>query len=200
MQIYNSKEDLWFMAWAKWNPVKRYTEEYQERAATTEYYKPEVFELRKKWVTSNCDINQSFDFGCGMKPFHYNFETNTTDCIGLWDKYIPQFTKFDHKAYSESITLLLFDVLEHLYDPHSFLLTLPQKRLVMTLPVFPTEKLNTLDQIKGWKHTRPGEHFLYTTEKGIIDIVEESGWNVEYKGYPECPPREDILSLVLTRN
>jgi hypothetical protein len=199
MQIYNSKQDLWFMAWEKWNPVKRYTEEYQERAATTNYYNPEVFRLRKNWVTSNCDINQSFDYGCGMKPFHYDFETNTSPCKGLWDMYTDPFTKFDRTSFLNSKTLLLFDVLEHIYDPHSFLLTLPQRRLLMTIPVHPKEKLNSIEDIEGWKHTRPGEHFIYANEAGIVDIVTNAGWKVSDKGFWECPPREDILSLVLVR-
>ena len=200
MEIYNQKENLWFMAWAKWDPVKRYTEEYQIRAATTNYYDPAVTNLRKKWVYSNCDINQSFDYGCGMRPFHYNFDTGESECKGLWDKYTPPFTEFDRKSYMESSTMLLFDVIEHIYDPHTFLLTLHQKRLLLTVPTFPAEKLNALEQVRDWKHYREGEHFLYTTEEGFIDICEESNWKIEDKGYWECPPRSNILSLVLVRD
>jgi hypothetical protein len=200
MKIYNQKKDLWLMAWADWNPAKRYTEEYQVRAETTNYYKPEVLQIRDSFVRSKCDLKTAFDYGCGMRPFHLNLKTKESDCLGMWDKYIEPHTKFDREAYMKSITLLLFDVLEHMHDPHAFLMTIPQKRLIMTIPVFPAATINTLEELEGWKHTRPGEHFIYATEAGIIDIVTESGWNIEYKGYPECPPREDILTLVLTRN
>ena len=196
MVIYNKKQDLWLMAWDLYDPEALYVKDYQKRPET--YFDDRVTKARKNLVISRCDIKTSFDYGCGMQPFHYNIETGESSCLGLWDKYVPEFKEFNSEAFFNSKTLLLFDVLEHIYDPHSFLLTLPQKRLILTLPVFP-EKINSLEQLKGWRHYKPGEHTLYTTEDGIIDIVTESGWNVEYKGYDECPPRLDILSLVLTR-
>lgn len=196
MIVYNQKPDLWIMAWDLYNPNIRYNNDYHNRPIN--YFDEKVTNARKNLVINKCDITKSFDFGCGMFPFHYNQETKESSCLGLWDKYVPEFQEFDKNAFLKSNTLLLFDVLEHIYDPHTFLMTLPQSRIIMTLPVFP-EKLNSLDQLKDWKHYKPGEHVLYTTEEGIIDIVNESGWDVEYKGYPECPPRQDIISLVLTR-
>ena len=196
MQIYNQKKDSYIQAWDLYDPHKRYNTEYDNRPL--DYFDDRVTKARKNLVINKCDIKNSFDYGCGMKPFHYNQETGESLCKGLWDKYVPKFQKFDSQAFFNSSTLLLFDVIEHFYDLQSFLLTLPQKCVIMTLPIFP-EKLNNLEQLDGWKHYKRGEHLLYTTEEGIIDIIEESGWELDYLGYDECPPRENIASIVIRR-
>lgn len=196
MIIYNKKDGLYIQAWALYDPEKRYNEDYDLRPS--DYFDDRVIKARKNLVISNCDINKAFDYGCGKMPFHYNRETKSSICNGMWDKYVPEFQNFDRKVFENSTTLLLFDVIEHFYDPHSFLLTVPQKRIIMTLPIV-QEPLFNLEQISSWKHFKPGEHLLYTTEKGIVNIIEDCGWILEYFGYDECPPRKDIASIVIRR-
>lgn len=196
MKIYNQEPDI-IQMWDLYDPKIQYNDYYNSYRPDT-YFNPVVTKARTEFVNRNCDISESFDYGCGMNPFHYNFETETSLCRGLYDRYVEKFSYFDKIAFKESKTLLMFDVLEHIYNPQQFLEIIPQSKVILTLPVFP-RKFDTLDELKGWKHFKPGEHLLYCTRDGIHKLCERSGYDILESDYIECPPREDILSLVIQK-
>lgn len=196
MTIYNQEPGI-IQAWDLYDPNIQYNEYYNSYRPEN-YFNPDVTNRRTKFVHDHCDISKSFDYGCGMRPFHYDFELETSQCKGLYDRYVEKFNVFNRKAFNESETLLMFDVLEHIYNPQQFLEIIPQSRVILTLPVYP-KSFNSLDEIKEWKHFKPGEHLLYCTENGIHTICKRAGYDIIISDYVECPPRSNILSLVIER-
>lgn len=198
MQIYNQKKGLYIQAYEPFDNNKRYQDEYTERANTTPYYNPEVFKARKKWIESRIDLTKAFDYGAGMSPYYTKLPENKQP-MGMYDKYTEPYQIFNTHDYFNSESILLLDVLEHLYDPHLFLRTIPHKNLLISIPCVPYKYFYHLDQIKDWKHLRAGEHLLYANEEGIYDILEECGWTIKESGEWEGPIREDILCLIASR-
>ena len=191
MTVYEYNENNWIAAWEHVNLKEKYSTTYGH---SNQYYSDIVHHNRRELVESYASLSSCFDYGCGKTPFYESYEIG-----GCWDKYTEGFTKFDNKKYLSCSTLLLFDVLEHIYDPESFLLTIPQKQCIVTIPIVPGDTLKSLDEVKNWKHYKPGEHFWYFTLNGFKTFVENIGWKVIYCDKTECPPREDIFSFVLKR-
>lgn len=198
MQIYNSKDGLYIQAYEEFDNNKRYKDEYLTRMETTPYYNYDVFLSRKKWVEDRINIEMAFDYGAGLQPYYKNIECNKQP-LGIWDKYVEPYTKFELKNYMKAETIMLYDVIEHIYDVHSFLQILPQTNLIMSIPCVPYSNFNSMDQIKTWRHFRAGEHLLYANKEGIFDILQETGWNIIDSGEFEAPIRQDILCILATR-
>lgn len=199
MQIYNKKDGLYIQAWEYVNNKELYVDKYQERSNNTNYYNPEVYKLRKKWVESRINITKAFDYGAGLKPYYNQIENNKKP-LGMYDPYVEPYNIFNRDNWLNSETLLLFDTIEHMYDPHSFLNIIPQKQLIMSLPCVQIKYFYHLDQIKDWRHYRPSEHLLYANEEGIIEILNNTGWNIIDMGYYEKEIRKDILCIYAKRN
>ncbi len=191
MTVYEYNKNNWIAAWEYVNLEEKYATTYGH---TTTYYDPEVHARRRELVEEYVILRTSFDYGCGKTPFYKPEEVG-----GAWDKYTVGFTKFNRIAWLHTESLLLFDVLEHIYDPESFLLNVPHNKCILTIPIVPGDKLESLDDIKDWKHYKPGEHFWYFTHNGFVKFVENIGWKIAYSGQNECPPRQDITSFVLYR-
>jgi hypothetical protein len=192
MVIYNFNKDKWISAWEYVDLKEKYTTTYGH---SNTYYDPYVHKARRELVTTYTKLYNCFDYGCGKNPFYKQSEIG-----GCWDKYTEGFTDFNRLAYTTAKTLLLFDVLEHIYDPESFLLNIPHTQCIITMPIVPGNKLESLEDIKGWKHYKPGEHFQYFTLNGFKEFVQNIGWDIVYADMPECPPRVDIYSFVLNRD
>ena len=200
MNVYENNPGKWIFAYLESsNLTTLYNDSYLEEKPKN-YYDPTVLKIRENFVKTNCNISKSFDYGCGRNPFH--IKNGISECIGMWDRYAKEFNIFNRETYFNSETLLLFDVLEHFHDPLSFLTTLHHNKVIMTVPVFP-KNLTKIEDVFGWKHYRPEQHFCYFTKEGIIELCEQAQWNVVYYGYDECKqcggPREDIASIILTR-
>jgi len=199
MQIYNKKDGLYIQAWEYTDNKELYIDKYQERSKNTNYYSKEVYKLRKSWVESRVDITKSFDHGAGIKPYYNQIPENNKP-LGMYDPYVEPYNIFNRNDWLNSETLLLFDTIEHMYDPQSFLNIIPQNQLIMSLPCVPIKYFYHLDQIKDWKHYKPAEHLLYSNEEGIIDILEDCGWTIIDSGEFEAPIRTDILCIYAKRN
>jgi len=88
-----------------------------------------------------------------------------------------------------------WDVLEHLPDLAVISPVLRAARAVaVTVPIRPEGV-----PAGEWKHNKPGEHLREFTPETLLDLMERHGLKFHSSGYPECPPRQDILSALFTR-
>lgn len=191
MTIYDYNENNWIAAWEYVDLKEKYNTTYGHNK---NYYDSTVHDNRRKLVEGYTDLKNCFDYGCGKTPFYNKDEVNYS-----WDKYTEGFTEFDLDKFKESEVLLLFDVLEHIYDPESFLLTIPQNKCIITIPIVPGNTLKSLEDVKNWKHYKPGEHFWYFTLNGFETFINKINWRIVYSGQDECPPRSDIYSFIIER-
>lgn len=136
------------------------------------------------------------DFGCGLN-FMTIFAPDGTDMdsydIGhIEDVLYPQ-TGIRRAHYD---LILLHDVLEHVDwgdAPDKKMEGMLQRTqwVSVTVPVMPDGEL-----LEEWKHYKPGEHLIYFTEESLDQFFVERGFMKVKSGYPECPPRVDILSAL----
>jgi hypothetical protein len=103
----------------------------------------------------------------------------------------PQ-TGIKHDFYS---IICFWDVLEHLHNIEDVAHILSMTEFIaLSVPIKPDKQ-----PLKSWKHFKPGEHLHYFSESNLNDILDSYNFRCLIKGYPECPPREDILSSIYTR-
>ena len=88
-----------------------------------------------------------------------------------------------------------WDVLEHLpsLEPAQRLMRRAEA-VAVTVPVRPPNVPR-----ETWKHTKPGEHRREFTDKELVALLLGEGLTLEACGWPECPPRQDILSALFLR-
>lgn len=174
-----------------------YTIEYVNyKGDPKQYYKSEVLDSRRNFVYRNCDIKKSYDYGCGTNPFYINDESKP---LHSYDKYVERYKEFNREAFFNTDTILFFDVLEHIFDLDVFLSMIPHKKIIATLPIWPNNELKSVNDLTNWKHYKPGEHIYYFTKNGFIEFVEtKTPWKVTFfNNEIECPPRQDIGSVIL---
>lgn len=96
--------------------------------------------------------------------------------------------------YYDLITF--WDVIEHFDNLTKYLgpkLTIADY-VAGTTPILPKgQKLNK------WKHFKPGEHHQYFTEETLEDFFKKYDFRLIKKGYPECPPRTNIISFIFKK-
>jgi len=133
------------------------------------------------------------DFGSGPGFFRafrpVGIEVDTFDI----NPY-PQ-TGILHEVYD---LITFWDVMEHFEDLEEFFKKIDAsgaKYVALTIPVM-KEGLDLM----SWKHYKPGEHFHYFSEEELIKVFKDKNFRVVRSGFPECPPREDILSVLLKKN
>lgn len=192
MQIYNQIKGKYIQAWSYSNPEEIYVEKYINREKLINYYNPKLWTIRKEWVEKFIQLNEAYDYACGLHPF---WKELNIEIKGMYDKYVPEYNKFNYNDYINSKTLMMFDFLEHVYDPFLLLQTIPQKQLILSLPIVQIPYFYNLNQIKEWQHYREDEHYLYSNEEGIIEILNNTGWNIIDMGYYEKEIRKDILCI-----
>jgi len=139
------------------------------------------------------------DFGCGCN-FMTIFAPDGTDVdsydIGhIDDNPYPQ-TGIRRDHYD---LVLFHDVLEHIdweNNPDAKIEEIVQKTrwISVTVPMLPDGQ-----PLEEWKHYKPGEHLTYFTGESLDKFFEERGFVKAKSGYPECPPRIDILSVLYRR-
>lgn len=85
-----------------------------------------------------------------------------------------------------------WDVLEHIPDFEKIEPTLALARsIAASLPLGSGE-----GGLNGWKHFKPSEHLHYFTEEILDALFQKYGFRRKKIGRPECPPREDITSVL----
>ena len=89
----------------------------------------------------------------------------------------------------------MWDVIEHLPNMATvepwFKLT---QHIAITIPIMPEGV-----DLTEWKHFKPGEHLHYFTKEVLHASFNVYGFLPIKEGSPECPPREDVLSVIYKR-
>lgn len=141
------------------------------------------------------------DYGCGCCFLtQYAPDGITVDSYDIGtldgDRLYPQ-TGILHDHYD----LIFFnDVLEHVdweNEPDNNILDVIKStdHIAVAVPVKPTN-----NSIKNWKHYKPGEHLSYFTRKSLNNFFEDKGFKMIVASAWECPPREDIWSVLYRSN
>lgn len=156
-----------------------------------------MLKMYSKTAEDICKIRWSFvketkprtvlDYGCGIGWFRaFRPKDVKMDTFDIGD--YPQ-TGIRRKKYD---LICMWDVLEHLpnFKPIGKLLS-NARFVAVTVPIKPKGK-----KMETWKHFKPGEHLHYFTPKTLDLFFKTYGFKKVKSGYPECPPREDIISVL----
>lgn len=135
--------------------------------------------------------------GCGFlsKYAPSNIIIDTYDIGRLNGESYPQ-TGIVHDKYD----LIFFnDVLEHVdwdNEPDEKMedIFLRTKYICASVPLFPHDK-----KLEGWKHYKPGEHLTNFDYKTLTQFFVLRNFSVIKWGFPECPPREDVATIVVEK-
>lgn len=126
--------------------------------------------------------------------------------VGWFKAWAPQgitVYSYDTGEYPQTgIELLMYDVtcfwdvLEHIrdFDVIEPILAL-SRNVAGTVPIKPEDIA-----FSNWKHFKPGEHLHYWTEETLTGLFGRYGFSLLKTGYPECPPRQEVLSFAYTRS
>lgn len=144
------------------------------------------------------DIKTVLDYGSGLNLLS-QFAPNNI-CVDSYDvgqlsdnTPYPQ-TGIQHEKYD---AMFLCDVIEHvdwINHPDENILKYMNlsNYIYISLPVLPPNQ-----DLKKWKHYKPGEHLTIFTENSIKSFVCDRNFDILETNYIECPPRQDIISLVV---
>lgn len=130
------------------------------------------------------------DYGSGPGWFRVfrpeGIEVDTYD-IEPW----PQ-TGITRKRYD---LVTLWDVLEHFKSVEELERILDFSRnIALTVPI-----LEGKQDLREWKHFKPGEHHFYYSEHTLKALFANYGYQPIKTGYPENPPRSGIFSVIFQR-
>ena len=106
-----------------------------------------------------------------------------------------KYTGIRHKYYD---LVFLFDVLEHIPDFRVLNDIFEKAKYVcVSLPILPKGR-----KLRKWKHFKykTGEHLHYFTKRSLDLFFEARGFKRIKSGFPECPPRFDIWSVIYKKN
>jgi 2-polyprenyl-3-methyl-5-hydroxy-6-metoxy-1,4-benzoquinol methylase len=172
--------------------------------------------LVSRWLKAKDKI---FDVGCCIGEF-IRFAEDYYNCCGYEPNSIAASLAADrvhstiYHGFSNSIPksncVTLFDVLEHLEFPQTFLALLrdkymlPSSVLVITTPnvdVIPTTDDAAL---RRWKHYKPNEHLFLYTESSLEIMLSQLGFRTIHWGREESDirpgnPDGDIMTCVARR-
>lgn len=92
--------------------------------------------------------------------------------------------------------ITLWDVLEHIPDPQTFLNHFDSKVVVISTPcvdgyIDACIKNNIQPDIKEWKHYREGEHLHHWTKNELIDLMNKCGYECVDFTFNESTYRKD---------
>lgn len=162
---------------------------YEEMLKRNSKTAERIAKIRWKFI-SKVSPRVILDYGSGCGWFRaYRPKGVIVDTFDIGQ--YPQ-TGIKHDFYS---LVCFWDVLEHLSSISEIELALNMTKFVaISVPIKPDKQV-----LKTWKHFKPGEHLNYFTESSLSDIFNEYNFRCLIKGYPECPPRQDILSIIYER-
>lgn len=140
------------------------------------------------------------DYGCGcnfMTIFAPDgVDVDSYDIGHIGDSPYPQ-SGINREYYD----LVFFnDVLEHV-DWANAPDTMIERAICRTewvavaVPILPSDV-----PLVGWKHHKPLEHLTCFTEESLDEFFVARGFVKVKSGYPECPPRQDILSVLYKKD
>lgn len=160
-----------------------------------------IFQIRWEFVKMT-GAQTVLDYGCGcnfltiFQPHGIGIDVDSYD-IGHIEPGVgyPQ-TGIKRDSYD---LVCLFDVIEHVdweNTPDTLMDATIQKAkwVAVSVPIKPGEL-----PFEEWKHYKPGEHLIYFTEESLDEFFRVRGFEKVKSGYPECPPRIDILTALYVR-
>jgi hypothetical protein len=155
-------------------------------------YSKSAYEICKiRWdFIREFKIKTILDYGSGVGWFRaYRPKNMIVDNYDIAN--YPQ-TGIKHKRYD---LICFWDVLEHIPN-FKKLENLFQntKHIACSVPIKPKDV-----KLKEWKHYKPNEHLHYFNIEFLDTFFETYGFQKVKDGYPECPPRVDIYSVVYKR-
>jgi hypothetical protein len=148
-----------------------------------------ICEIRWDFV-KEAEAKTVLDYGCGVGWFRA-FRPNglAVDSFDVAD--FPQ-TGINHIEYD---LICFWDVLEHIDNFTEIEALLHKAKYVAaTFPIAPDGQ-----DMKTWKHFKPGEHLHYFTEASMVALFDRYGFELVKKGTPECPPRQDVWSFLFKK-
>lgn len=149
----------------------------------------EIAKIRWDWI-SELEPNTVLDYGSGVGWFR------------AWRPKGVRVHSYDVADYPQTgIQMIIYDVvcfwdvLEHIPDFTEIEPVLAlAKNVAASLPLRSGE--GDLDK---WKHFKPNEHLHFFTERTLDALFQKYGFHRKKIGQPECPPREDITSVLYER-
>ena len=88
-----------------------------------------------------------------------------------------------------------WDVLEHIPNIKEVEFQLHHAKYVaLSAPIKPDSA-----KLEAWKHFKPAEHLHYFTVEILDALFKPYNFNKIKAGYPECPPREDVYSVLYAK-
>lgn len=160
----------------------------------TEHAK-EINDIRWKFIADNITFRSKritvLDYGCGVGWFAA-FKPGFVKDMDTFDiSPVPQ-TGILHEQYD---LLTMWDVLEHIPDFTELAPILKNTDFVaITLPIKPDGMA-----WNDFKHFKPGEHLHYYSLDLLRALFDRYGFGEVIEGKPECPPRENIFSIIYRR-
>ncbi len=124
------------------------------------------------------------DYGCGTGAFLKN-SNNGYKTFG-YD--INPYSAFrDKNVVGESWdAVTMWDVLEHIPDPHRFITGMDTKYLMVLTP----DATGLHGKLAGWKHFKVDEHQHYFTKESITAFMERCGFRVMEMNHDEGELRD----------
>jgi len=164
--------------------LKYYDKTLRLNSKTAEH----ISKIRWAWL-SDIPHNKVLDYGCGVGWFRAWKPEQTK--VWSYDVGVCPQTGIEIQIYD---VICLWDVLEHIEDfTHLESLLRLSNAVAGTMPLKPRDVKYT-----NWKHFKPGEHVHYW-DKEELDAYFAPDFKKIKDGYPECPPREDVLSFLYRR-
>lgn len=173
--------------------------------------------LISRWLKHEDPI---LDIGCCIGEF-IRFAEQYYECYGFEPNHSAAEIAIARVNYTKVKTELngsipkvklitMFDVFEHIEDPHSFLETLTKSYLqtdgiiVLTTPNAGCIPLWDDMRLQSWKHYKPKEHLYLYTERSLVHLFGEYGFELIHVGLEESDIRPgnlngDILTFVARR-
>lgn len=176
--------------------------------------------LISRWLKPEQRI---LDVGCCIGEF-IRFAERYYDCVGF-EPNLHAAEKAKRRTHSPIVQNLngsiskvqcitMFDVLEHVQNPHTFLGTLSTEYLlpngiiaittpnVSAVPNTSPSKPNLF--LKKWKHYKPKEHLFLYTRTGLEHLFRDVHLNPIHWGFEESDirpgnPKGDILTCVVRK-
>jgi hypothetical protein len=150
--------------------------------------------LVNKHAGADCEV---IDIGVGSgefirsRPNTFGYDINPKAAAwlkseGRWRQDFTEFSAFT-----------FWDVLEHVDAPQVYFKRIRDGGFVFVcLPIF-----SDLNRIRESRHYRPGEHFYYWTERGLIDWMAQYRFEmIDRQDYETTAGRDSIVSFAFKRS
>jgi hypothetical protein len=149
---------------------------------------------KKRWnFIATAKAKRILDYGSGVGWFRA-FRPDDDLIVDTYDiANYPQ-TGINEQEYD---VVCFWDSLEHIPDLDGIGWLLKRTKFVaITVPIFPSHGKELLEH---WKHYKPGEHLHYFTLELLDNFFKNYNLKRVIANQNECPPREDIWSILYKR-